>query len=493
MNQALQRLSILICLGCLPIAGSAATFHVAPVPQGDNAHPGTQAQPFASIQKGVDTAAESDTVIVGPGTYLENVRFRGRDIVLRSREPLDTNVVSQTVIHGNGAWIAVQFEGSESPGCCLEGFTITRGSLIGSDALGAGINGGTLTRRTRATIRHNRILDNQETGLAGCDGLVEGNLISGNTSWKSAGGVAYCDGEIRDNRILENQTFLGAAAGGLAWCHGLVESNTISGNGSDSTGASGGGLAYCHGIIRGNSVQGNRASSDAGGGLDHCNGLVEGNEVTGNVSTYGGALVLCQALIHGNLIASNSPSGLSRCDTAVRNNRIVGNRGPGLAECDGALENNTICDNASSGLDSCQGPILSCIVWGNLDNGPEQLRDSSVPAYSCIQHWRGDGVGNFAFAPHFRDGPSGDYRLARWSPCIDAGDPAADASLEPTWADRASMSARSATPPRPPLRPRISTGTACPTTGRGVVWRAGEFGHWRSRRRWHREPDRVSL
>jgi hypothetical protein len=99
-------------------------------------------------------------------------------------------------------------------------------------------------RETRGAAG-SRVIDNQETGLAGCDGLVEGNLISGKTSWNSAGGVAHCDGQIRDNRVLDNRTFQGAAAGGLAWCHGLVESNTISGSGSDSVKASGGGLAHC--------------------------------------------------------------------------------------------------------------------------------------------------------------------------------------------------------------------------------------------------------
>ena len=71
----------------------------------------------------MDTATEGDTVVVGPGTSFEGVRFKGRNIVLRSRDPLDTNVVSQTVIHGNGAQVVVQFDGRESPACRLEGLT----------------------------------------------------------------------------------------------------------------------------------------------------------------------------------------------------------------------------------------------------------------------------------------------------------------------------------------------------------------------------------
>ena len=393
----------------MAIAGFAASIYIAPPPVGDDANPGTAAQPFATIQKGMDTAAEGDTVVVGPGTYLEGIRFKGKNLVLRSTDPSDTNVVTQTVIHGNGAQVVVQFDGSESAACRLEGFTLTRGSLIGSDALGAGINGGTVTRRTQATIRNNRIIDNQETGIAFCDGLVEANLIRGNTSWKGAGGVSYCDGQIRGNRILENQTFQQEAAGGLAWCDGLIESNTISGNASASMHASGGGLAYCHGTIRGNDVSVNHASSDAGGGLDHCDGTVYGNRIALNSSMYGGSVAHCRGLIQGNTIATNSSPGVYRCDTALRNNCISGNQGAGLVECNGAIENNTVCGNTGSGLYRCQGPILNCIFWGNTDSGPEQLRDSSIPAYSCVQHWPGGGVGNLHFAPYFVDAHAGDF------------------------------------------------------------------------------------
>jgi hypothetical protein len=431
MKTTLRTLALVASFHWFGLGGQAATLHVAVPPTGDDANPGTEAQPFATIQRGVDAAAEGDTVIVQPGTYLEGVLFRGKNLVLRSTDPLDTNVVSQTVIDGDGARIAVQFDGTESASCRLEGLTVTRGSTIGSDALGAGISGGTPNRRTRATLRHNRIIDNQETGVACCDGLVEGNLIAGNTSWKSAGGLAWCDGVIRANWIQDNRTFQREAAGGLAWCQGAIEGNTISRNGSAGEGSSAGGLAFCHGIVSSNFITANAASGSAGGGLDRCDGLIDGNQITLNSSMYGGALAQCHGPIQGNTIAENSPAGLYRCDAAVRNNLILANQGHGLSECDGAIANNTVCLNTGFGLFECDGPILNCIVWGNHDHGPEQLRASSTPAYSCVQHWPGGGAGNFALAPHFLDAAKGDYRLQSWSPCIDAGDPAADSSGEP--------------------------------------------------------------
>ena len=430
MNLDLRKVSLAVYLGCLPIAGLAGTLYVASPPQGNDANPGTEGRPFASMQRGIDTALAGDTVVVAQGTYLETVRFKGKDIVLRSTDPLDLIVVSQTVMDGNGARLAVVFDGTETDSCVLEGFTVTRGSLIGSDALGAGISGGAANRRTHATIRNNRIIANLEVGVAFCDGLIEGNTISDNTSWQSAGGMAYCDGIIRGNRIASNRTFKEFAAGGLAWCGGLIEGNTIVDNDGSSMGPSGGGLAYCHGPIRSNIVRGNRAGGDAGGGVDHCDGPIQGNQITLNTAQYGGGIAHCLGLLQGNTFATNYPNGIYRSDAAVRNNLILHNQGHGLEQCHGAIENNTVFGNAGTALFECHGPILNCILWGNA-SGQDQLVASSVPAYSCVQHRPGGGVGNFALAPHFLDVAAGDFHLQPWSPAIDAGDPTSDASQEP--------------------------------------------------------------
>lgn len=70
-----------LCGMLCPLALAATSFHVAPPPLTSDTSPGTEAQPFATIQEGVDTAAEGDTVVVAPAVG----RFLSTDW---SRRPL---------------------------------------------------------------------------------------------------------------------------------------------------------------------------------------------------------------------------------------------------------------------------------------------------------------------------------------------------------------------------------------------------------------------
>jgi hypothetical protein len=87
-----------------------------------------------TIQAGIVAANSSDTVLVAPGTYYENIDFIGKEIVLTSHFALDRNPVhiENTVIDGSqptrpDTASVVMIVNGERGNTMLQGFTITGG------------------------------------------------------------------------------------------------------------------------------------------------------------------------------------------------------------------------------------------------------------------------------------------------------------------------------------------------------------------------------
>jgi hypothetical protein len=247
----------------------ASEWHVAPPPLGDDSNPGTNELPFATIQGGIDAASDGDTVIVGEGTYLENIQFNGENIILRSTDPLDPSVVADTIVDGSKSGSVVTFSGTETEACVLAGFTIQNGKVD----FGAGISGSEPAGHnpTHATIQNNIITRNVARwdggGLFCCNGTIQHNVITNNSS-AYGGGLAYCDGVIQNNIVTNNSaTPWYGCGGGLYNCNGTIQNNTILDNSADH---GGGGLYECYGSIYNCIIRGNRAS-DCGNQLSTSN------------------------------------------------------------------------------------------------------------------------------------------------------------------------------------------------------------------------------
>ncbi len=89
----------------------------------NNGDPNT---PFRTIQKGVDACWYYDTVFVSPGTYTENIIFRGIDLSLVSIEGRQTTIIDGGA-NGNPV---VTIENGESSATIIDGFTIQNGKTF---------------------------------------------------------------------------------------------------------------------------------------------------------------------------------------------------------------------------------------------------------------------------------------------------------------------------------------------------------------------------
>ena len=90
---------------------------------------------YPSIQAAIDSAMNVDTVLVAPGRYYENIRFRGKGIVVTSQFARTRNEadIERTIIDGSrpthpDTGTVVRFVNQEDSTAVIQGFTITGGT-----------------------------------------------------------------------------------------------------------------------------------------------------------------------------------------------------------------------------------------------------------------------------------------------------------------------------------------------------------------------------
>ena len=326
-----------------------------------------------TIQDAINAAIDGMEIIVSEGTYYENLFIDGKNIILRSTDPTNDEVVKNTIINGNLSGSVIGFLGTETENCKISGFTITNGE---SGDTGGGINGNS----TKTTISYNRIIGNTGGGLYNCDGLIEFNQISHNMGYPEGDffcGLYGCDGIIRNNTISENYGL------GLDSCQGTIQNNLITKNNSC-------GVYNCDGTIEYNEIRGNIDYhwTLSGGGLYGCNGIIQYNTITENTASQGAGLLSCTGgLIQNNTISDNIAfvdwgGGLQGCSN-IKNNIISNNFGAlggGLYNCQN-IENNIITNNwayglggsgghyGGGGLSHCSGIRYNIILGNSASNG----------------------------------------------------------------------------------------------------------------------------
>ena len=159
---------------------------------------------YPTIQAAIDDANDGDVIIVQPGTYEEDIRFLGKNIILTSINPADHNIVSSTIIGYNGGYLT--FCGTEDPNCVLSGFTVNS-VIYGMD--GQCFPGG--EKHTHATITHCVFQGNKETCgtvIYACDGIISNCLIADNNHRFCVcfcPAIDACYGLIRNCTIVNSQ------------------------------------------------------------------------------------------------------------------------------------------------------------------------------------------------------------------------------------------------------------------------------------------------
>jgi len=230
-------------------AYSGHIFHIDPEGS-DELGNGSLEYPFATIQHGINIAANSDTVLVHPGTYFENINYLGKNLILGSLflTTQDTTFISQTVIDGFSLDSVVKFENEEDSTSVLTGFTITNGD--------ATHGGGIYCENSNPSLVNITITGNFASGDYAYGGgiclwnnsspILQNITITGNSVSSTVGfGGGICLSN-NSSPILQNVTITGntASFGGGIYIGGGTQNLvnvTISGN----TASNNGGGIYC--------------------------------------------------------------------------------------------------------------------------------------------------------------------------------------------------------------------------------------------------------
>ncbi|MFH2000275.1 MAG: right-handed parallel beta-helix repeat-containing protein [Planctomycetota bacterium] len=383
-----------------------------------------------SIQDGINVAFNGDTILVAPGTYVENIDFLGKAITLKS-----SHGAEWTTIDGGSPYPAdyssvVKFISGEGKQTVLDGFTITNGTGVPYDKSSSSSTygyrgGGIRCKATSPTIINNVISGNkaQVGGGIYCSELscafIAHNTISGNESELGGGFACYESSPVLlNNEITEN--IADESGGGIycVWlCAPIIKSNVITGNLSGLTGleVSGGGIFLKWGFhsvatILNNVIMSN--ISGVGGGIASYKSsqLVVNNIISGNMASTGGGIELLQStgtrMINNTVFDNSASFGGGICvEMFTRSAKIT---------------NTIIWDNKASGQGSeiCLMGIIHkpCIQidYSNVDRST-----GSVYATSGSILW---GSGMIESDPLFVDPDNNDFNLLYTSPCRNAGD-----------------------------------------------------------------------
>lgn len=319
---------------------------------------------YSNIQAAIDSSLNGDVIIVLPGTYLENIDFKGKSITVTSEQ--DPNV---TVIDGGAPYnpdysSVVIFHNNEGSDSVLKGFTLTNG-LGTYDPVWTTLGGGIYCNMSSPTLCNNIIENNNAFAGGGiaCYGnkanpFINKCVIKNNTAGSGGGGGIFCNESnavITKCTIEENNS--GGYGGGIRifmYSTPNVIENTIENNVAEVFGGGIYASASAKPHIMQNSINSNLARN--GGGIYFNSGKISYNLISFNVakdeqtSYIGGD--------GGGISCGGSSDQIISYNIITNNSAKVWGGGIFYGGNKGIIKNNVISNNKSSG-GTCY-PRLNC-------------------------------------------------------------------------------------------------------------------------------------
>jgi len=427
---------------------------------------------YASIQNAINATWDGDTVIVSPGTYVENIDFKGNAIHVKSSDGAAVTEIDGGMPIDPESGSVVTFTKCERMDSVLEGFTLKngRGTLANLNTLDSWYYGGGICCISSSpSLRNNVVIGNFADYGGGLycyhgDPVVDNNILSENSGVYEGGGVCSFEASptLVNNEISHNSVTNGPG-GGISCTEETqptIENNTITGN----TAKTGGGihcLTNCDAALIGNTVADNTAE-DQGGGLFIIGSrpTVTNNFISNNSAQYGSGISIwtCYSIqFENNTISENTASQrgggihfVNSYISKIRNNTISRNTakaGGGISCSDSNLEigYNTIWGNsADSGgglyiVNDSQLEVVNTILSKNsAAQGPEieirggfhassliitysDLEGGAAMVYADPDCYFDYGMGMIDVDPILVDPENGDFHLSYLSSCRGSG------------------------------------------------------------------------
>ncbi len=276
MKRSLVIVLAVLALASLSAGAFATTYYVAT--NGNDNNPGTSTQPWATLQKAVDTINPGDTALVRSGTYVgcKITRSGQAEAVCTLAKEPGASVIINAPGPNNAHTSVIELENYDTANpieyWTLDGFTVAvpSGSRSGFDVRGG--SDPTPSFAEYITIRNSVVYGSTRTGIF--FGFAAYNTVENCES--------YNNGE-----------------------HGIYQSN------------SGDYYIARHNLLHGNAACGQHMNGDLSMGLDGqiSYAVVEQNVVYGNGATAGGSAIngdgVSDSIIRNNLCYNNSASGIS--------------------------------------------------------------------------------------------------------------------------------------------------------------------------------------